>query len=90
MYVSRALNCLIIIGLSKQIQPTTRTLHPYLLNQKREPPAGVIQLANGGFTFQFVLSLLVNLLIFTAFTHSLFEQPTVICLFIICHTERHT
>jgi hypothetical protein len=72
MYVTRTLNFCIIIGLLKQIHPTIKTLHPHLLNQKLEPPAGVIRFANGGFTLHLVTSLLVNL-IFTAFTHAFFE-----------------
>jgi hypothetical protein len=68
MYVSRTMAFHLIIGLSKQINPSIKTLHPHLLKQKLEPPAEVIPLANGGFILQLVLSLLVNLLIFTAFT----------------------
>jgi hypothetical protein len=65
MYVSRAQNF--------HIHPTTKTLHPHLLNQKLEPPAGIIPFADGGFTLHLVLSLFVNLPIFIAFTHSLFK-----------------
>jgi hypothetical protein len=51
MYISRAMAFHLIISLSKQINPSIKTLHPHLLKQKLEPPAGVIPFANGDLFF---------------------------------------